>query len=93
MGIPDYLTCLGRNLNEGQEVTEFDIKQLTGSKLGKEYIKAVYYHPDYLVYMQSISCDMLGWMKHKMESRLLGEISISSDMQMTSPLWQKAKKN
>ena len=55
----------------------------TGSKLGKEYVKAVYCHPAYLTYMQSISREMLGWMKHKPESRLLGEISITLDMQMT----------
>ena len=60
----------------------------TGSKLGKEYIKTVYCHPTYLTYMQSTSCEMLGWMKHKLESRLLGEISITSDMQMTPPSWQ-----
>ena len=72
---------------------ELDMEQYTGSKSGKEYIKAVYCHPDYLPYMQSTSCKMPGWMKHKLESRLLGEISITSDMQMTSPLCQKAKKN
>ena len=55
----------------------------TGSKFTKEYVKAVYYHPAYLAYMQSTSCEMLGWMKHKLESRLLGEISIASDRQMT----------
>ena len=60
--------------------------------LGKEYIKAVYCHPDYITYMQSTSGKMLGWMKHKLESRLPGEISITSDMQMT-PLWQKVKRN
>jgi len=60
-----------------------------GSNLAKEYIKAVYYYPAYLTYMQSISCEMLGWMKHKMESRLPGEISITSDMQMTPPLYVK----
>ena len=65
--------------------------QWTGSKLGKEYVKAVYCHPAYLTYMQSTSCEMLGWMKHKLESRLPGEISISSDMQMKPSLWQKAK--
>ena len=70
---------------------ELDIEQQTDIKLGKEYIKAVYCHPAYLAYMQSTSCEMPGWMKHKLESRLLGEISITSDMQMTSPLWQKAK--
>ena len=92
MGIPDHLTCLLRNLYAGQEVTELDMEQQTGSKLGKEYNKAVYCHPAYLIYMQS-TCEMLGWMKHKLESRLPGEISITSDMQMTPPLWQKAKKN
>ena len=68
-------------------------QQRTDFKLGKGYIKAVYCHPDYLTHMQSASCKMLGWMKHKLESRLLGEISITSDMQMTPPLWQKVKKN
>ena len=72
---------------------ELDMEQQTGSELGKEYIKAVYCHPAYLTYMQSTSCEMLGWMRHKLESRLLGEISITLDMQMTPPLWQKAKKN
>ena len=72
---------------------ELDMEQQTGSKSGKEYIKAVYCHPAYLTYMQSASCEMLGWMKHKLESRLPGEISITSDMQMIPPLWQKAKKN
>ena len=70
---------------------EPDMEQRTGSKLGKEYVKAVYCHPTYLTYMQSTSCKMLGWMKHKLESRLLEEISITSDMQMTPLLWQKAK--
>ena len=72
---------------------ELDMEQQTGSKLGKEYIKAVYCHPAYLIYMQSTSWETLGWMKHKLESRLLGEISITSDIQMTEPLWQKVKKN
>ena len=62
MGIPDHLTCLVRNLYASQEVTELDMEQQTGSKLGKEYIKAVYFHPVYLTYMQSTSCEMLGWM-------------------------------
>ena len=70
-----------------------DVEQWTGSKLGKEYIKAIYCHPAYLTYMQSTSCEMPGWMKHKLESRLLGEISITSDMQMTAPLQQKVKRN
>ena len=72
---------------------EPDMEQQAGSKLGKEYIKAVYCHPAYLTYMQNTSCEMLGWMKHKLESRFLGEISITLDMQMTPPLWQKVKKN
>ena len=72
---------------------EPDMEQQIGSKSGKEYVKAVYYYPAYFNYMQSTSCEMLGWMKHKLESRLPGEISISSDMQMTPPLWQKVKKN
>ena len=72
---------------------ELDMEQQTGSKLGKEYVKAVYYHPAYLTYMQNTSYEMLGWMKHKLESRLLGHISITSDMQMIPPLWQKVKKN
>ena len=70
---------------------ESDMEQQTGSKLGKEYLRAVYCHPAYLTYMQSTSFEMLDWMKHKLESRLLGEISITSDMQMTPTLWQKAK--
>ena len=72
---------------------ELDMEQQTGSKLGKEYIKAVYCHPAYLTYMQSTSWETLGWMKHKLESRLPGEISVTSDMQMTPPLWKKVKKN
>ena len=64
---------------------ELDMEQQTGSKLGKEYVKAVYCHPVYLTYMQSISYEMLGWIKHKLQSRLPGEISITSDMQMTPP--------
>ena len=72
---------------------ELDMEQWTGSKLGKEYIKAVYYHPAYLTCMQSTSCEMLSWMNHKPESRLSGEISITLDMQMTPPLWQEVKKN
>ena len=63
---------------------ELDIEQ-TGSKSGKKYVKAVYCHPAYLTYMQSTSFEILDWMKHKLESRLLGEISITSDMQMTPP--------
>ena len=71
---------------------EMDMEQQAGSILGKEYIKAVYCHLAYLTSMKSTSCEMPGWMKHKLESRLPGEISITSDMQMTPPLWQKAKR-
>ena len=76
-----------------QQQLEPDMEQHTGSKSGKEYVKAVYCHPAYLTYMQRTSCEMQGWMKHKLESRLLGEISITSNVQMTPPLWQKVKKN
>ena len=72
---------------------ELDMEKQSGSKSGKEYIKAVYCHLAHLRSTQSTSGDMLGWMKHKLESGLPGEISITSDMQMTPPLWQKAKKN
>ena len=95
IGIPDHLTCLLRNLYAGQEAT---VRTGHGTKdwfqiKGKEYIKAVYCHPAYLIFMQSTSCEMPGCMKHKLESRLSGEISRTSDMQMIPPLWQKAKKN
>ena len=83
MGIPDHFTCLLRNLYGGK----------TGFKLGKEYVRAAYCHPAYLTSMQSTSCKKQGWMKLKLESRLPGETSIISDMQMTPLLWQKAKKN
>ena len=81
MGVTDHLTCLLRNLYAEQEAT-VRTKHGTGSKLEKEYIKAVHCHPAYLTYMQSTSCEMLGWMKLKLESRLHGEISTISDMQM-----------
>ena len=70
---------------------ELDMEQQTGSKSRKEYVKAVYCHPAYLTYMQNTSCEMPDWMKHKLESRLLGEISTTSDTEMTQPLWQKVK--
>ena len=70
---------------------ELDMEQETRSKSEMEYVKAVYCHPAYLTYMQSTSCEMLGWMKHKLESGFLGEISIISDMQMIPPLWQKVR--
>ena len=72
---------------------ELDMEKQTDSKLGKEYNRVVYCHPAYLPCMQTTSCEMLGWMKRKLESRLLGEIPIISGMQMTPPLWQKVKKN
>ena len=72
---------------------EPDMEQQTVSKLGKEYIKTVYCHLTYLTYMQSTSCEMLGWMTYKLESRLPGEISTISDIQMIAPLWQKVKRN
>ena len=92
MGIPDHLTSLLRNLYAGQEATvRTGHEQQTGSKLGKECVKAVYCHPAFLTYMQSTSREMQGWMKHKLESRLLEEISITSDMQMTTPLCRKPR--
>ena len=72
---------------------EPDMEQQTASTLGKEYVKAVYCHPVYLTYMQNTSFEMLEWMKNQLESRLPGELSIISGMQMTPPLWQKAKRN
>ena len=71
---------------------EPDMEQQTGFKSGKEYVKAVCCHPAYLTSVQSTSCKMPAWMKHKLESRLLGEISITSGMQMTPPLWQKRRR-
>ena len=75
---------------KNQQVEVYMEKQ-AGSKLGKEYVKAAYCHPAYLTSMQRTSCEMPGWMKHKLESRLLGEISITSDMHVTPNLWQNAK--
>ena len=72
---------------------ELDMEKQIGSKYEKEYVKAVYCHPAYLSSMQSTSWEMLDWIKHKLESRLPREISITSDMQMTSLLWQKMKRN
>ena len=72
---------------------EVDMEQQSGSISGKEYVKAVYCHLAYLTYMQSTLCEMLGGMKHKLESRFLGEITIILDMQMTPSLWRNAKKN
>ena len=74
-----------------KQQVEVDMEQQSGSKLGKEYVRAIYCHPTYLTYMQGTLCEMPGWMKHKLESGLLGETSITSDMQMTPLLWQKVK--
>ena len=94
MEIPDHLICLLRNLYAGQEAA---VRTGHGTidwfQLGKEYIKAIYCHPAYLTYMQNTSWEMLDWMKHKLESRFPGEISITSNKQMTPHLWQKTKKN
>ena len=96
MGTTDHLTCLLRNLCGGQEATvRPDMEQQNNNislDVIKEYVKVVYCHLVYLTSMQSTSCEMLGWMKHKLGSRLPGEISITSDMQMTPPLWQKVKR-
>ena len=90
IGIPNHLTCLLRNLYAGLEATiRTGYGKKTGSKLEKEYVKAVYCHSAYLTYMLSTSCEMLGWMNPKLESRLLGKISITSDMQMTHPYGRK----
>ena len=72
---------------------EPDMEKWIGSKLGKEYVKAVYCHPAYSTYLQSTSCEMLDWIKFKLDSRLPGEISITSDVQMTTSLWEKAKRS
>ena len=72
---------------------ELDMEEQTGSKLGKEFFKAVNCLPAFLTSMRSTSCEMLGWMKHKLESRLPEEILVTSDMKMTPTLWQKTKKN
>ena len=94
MGIPDHLTCLLRNLYAGQEAT---IRTGHGTtdwfQIRKGVCQGLYHHPGYLTYMKSTSREMPGWMTHKLESRLPGEISITSDMQMTTHLWQKARKN
>ena len=72
---------------------KLDMEQWTGFKLGKEYIKALYCQPAYLNYMQGTSCEILGWLKHKLESRLQGKIPITTDTQMATSLWQKTKRN
>ena len=78
MGTPDHLTCPLRSLYTGQEATV----RIGYGTMGKEYVKAIYFHPVYLTYVQNTSCEMLSWKTHKLESRLPGEISATSDMQM-----------
>ena len=94
LGIPDHLTCLLRNMSAGQEVT---VRTGHGTtdwfQIGKGVRQGCILSPCYLTYMESTPCKKLGRMKQKLESRLPGEISITSDMQMTSPLWQKVKRN
>ena len=80
-------------MQDKKQQLQLDIEQQSGSKSGKEYVKAVYCHPAYLTYMQSTSYEILGWMTHKLESRLQGEISTTSDIQMIPPSWQKVKRN
>ena len=93
MGVPGYLTCFLRNLHAGQEATVWTRHgTMDWFQLGKEYIKAVYCHLAYLISMQNTSCKMLGWIKHKLESRLQGEISTTLDMQMTPPYGRKRRR-
>ena len=93
MGIPDHLTCLLRYLYAGQEETVRNGHGITDwFQIEKWVHQGCICHPAYLTYMQSTECKVLGYMKHKLESRLPGEISITSDMQMTPPLWQKSKR-
>ena len=92
IGISDHLTCLLRNLYADQETMVRTRRETADSfKIGEEYNKAVYCHPAYLTSLQSVLCEKPGWMNHRLESRLPGEISTTSDMQMTPPLWQKVK--
>ena len=90
IGIPNHPTCLLRNLYPGQEAIVRTRHETDWFQIGKGVHQGCILSPDYLSYIQSISCEMLGWMKHRLE-RLLGEISITSDMQMTPLLWHKAK--
>ena len=93
-GIPDHVTFPLKNLYQVKKEQIFsDMEQWTGSKFGKQYVKAVYCYLAYLTYMQSTSCELPGWMKHRPKSRMPTEISITSNMQMTPPLWQKGKRD
>ena len=94
MGMPDHLICSWEIcMQVKKQQLELDMEQQTGPKSGKEYVEAVYCHPAYLTYMQSTSWETLDWKKHKLESWLPGEIAITSDMQITPPLWQKVMRN
>ena len=94
MAIPDHLTCLLRNLHAGQEATvRTGHGKMDWLQIGKGVHQGSIFWPAYLTYTQSTICKVLGWIKHKLESRLLGEISITSDIQIIPLLWQKAKKN
>ena len=94
MGIPDHLTYLLRNLYAGQEATVRTAHETTDClQIGKEYDKVAYYYPVYFTFMQSTSCEMMGWRNHKLESRLPGEILKASDMQMIPLYWQKVKRD
>ena len=84
---------LEKPLEVRKQQLELDMEHQTGSRSGKEYVKVVYCDPAYLTYMQSTSCEMQGWMTHKLESRFSGEISITSDTQVTPPSWQKVKRS
>ena len=92
MGIQDHLTSWETCMQDKKQVRTGH-GTTDGSKLGKEYIKAVYCHPAYLTYIQSTLCKMQGWIYHKLGSRLQGEISITSDVQVIPPLWQRTKRN
>ena len=94
IGISDHLNCFLRNPYAGQEATVRTGHEIANWFLiGKEYVKVAYCYPVYLTSMQGTSCELPDWMQHKLELRLLGEISITSDMKMTPPLWQKVKRN
>ena len=94
IGILDHFTCLLRSLYAGQEaIVRTGHGRMEWFKLGEEYVKAVCCHSAYLNPMPSTSCEMPGWMTPKLESRLPGEITTTSDVQMIPPKWQKAKRN
>ena len=93
MGQTTWPTSWETCMHVKKQQLELDMVQQTCSKQEKQYVKGIYCHPAYLTYLQSTSWEMLGWRKYKLESRLPGDISITLDMQMTPPLWQKLKRN